>query len=314
MRSSSDGEQHFITTTTNNNNRRVSSSSSNSSISSRSASLSTPTRKTMEEVWKDINLTSLSDHPSSRDGMLLSENNIRTVTDTAAAARSFGGMIFQDFLGRPFSKDPPLKIVSADPNRARERSPLTSPPSLPPPTTALSLNSVPQFRFLESIEPLRPPPQLNSPVNAPSPFFMSTPTSSPMDAFGSSPSFFPCFKKRVSDSDDGSGDRRHKRMIKNRESAARSRARKQESLALFSFVLQFCSFFVFQECSYCFIFWAYTNELEIELDHLRKENAMLRQELENQRKHEQGQGQSPFVRTAQLPKKQSLCRTSTAPF
>lgn len=35
-------------------------------------------------------------------------------------------------------------------------------------------------------------------------------------------------RKRVSDGEAGSGDRRHKRMIKNRESAARSRARKQE--------------------------------------------------------------------------------------
>ncbi|KAM3390320.1 hypothetical protein ACQJBY_012117 [Aegilops geniculata] len=43
------------------------------------------------------------------------------------------------------------------------------------------------------------------------------------------------------------GDRRQRRMIKNRESAARSRARKQ----------------------------AYTNELELELEQLRRENKML---------------------------------------
>ncbi|KAF7018824.1 hypothetical protein CFC21_032069 [Triticum aestivum] len=43
------------------------------------------------------------------------------------------------------------------------------------------------------------------------------------------------------------GDRRQRRMIKNRESAARSRARKQ----------------------------AYTNELELELEQLRRENQML---------------------------------------
>lgn len=40
-------------------------------------------------------------------------------------------------------------------------------------------------------------------------------------------------KKRVFESEGGSGDRRHKRMIKNRESAARSRARKQEKFFLF---------------------------------------------------------------------------------
>uniref|UniRef100_A0ACD5UWE0 Uncharacterized protein n=1 Tax=Avena sativa TaxID=4498 RepID=A0ACD5UWE0_AVESA len=45
----------------------------------------------------------------------------------------------------------------------------------------------------------------------------------------------------------GSGDRRQRRMIKNRESAARSRARKQ----------------------------AYTNEMELELEKLRRENMML---------------------------------------
>ncbi|KAL0702702.1 hypothetical protein Bca4012_058824 [Brassica carinata] len=40
-----------------------------------------------------------------------------------------------------------------------------------------------------------------------------------------------CFgKKRGQDCDESRGDRRHKRMIKNRESAARSRARKQECI------------------------------------------------------------------------------------
>ncbi|CAH8350130.1 unnamed protein product [Eruca vesicaria subsp. sativa] len=42
---------------------------------------------------------------------------------------------------------------------------------------------------------------------------------------------FGCFgKKRGQDSDESRGDRRHRRMIKNRESAARSRARKQECI------------------------------------------------------------------------------------
>ncbi|XP_043710941.1 protein FD-like [Telopea speciosissima] len=289
MWSSSDGEQHFITKNNNNNNhrRRVSSSSSSNSstMSLPSAPLLTPRRKTMEEVWKDINLTSLNDHPSSREDLLLSPNNIRTTTTTATS--SFGGRNFQDFLGRPFSKDPPSNFVSAEPIRAREASPFTSPPSLPLPTTALSLRSVPEFHFLESIDPLRPPPQLHIPVNAPSPFLMSslTSSSSPLDAFASPSSFFPSCQKRVLDPDDGSGDRRHKRMIKNRESAARSRARKQ----------------------------AYTNELEIEIDHLRKENARLRQEREQQRQNQQVQ--SPlFGRTAQLPKKHTIYRTSTAPF
>lgn len=73
----------------------------------------------------------------------------------------------------------------------------------------------------------------------------------------------------------GSGDRRHKRMIKNRESAARSRARKQ----------------------------AYTTELEREVAQLMDENAMLKR-----------QQQQLCMAASQLTKKQTLHRTSTAPF
>ncbi|KAM3709843.1 hypothetical protein ACB098_02G206500 [Castanea mollissima] len=65
-------------------------------------------------------------------------------------------------------------------------------------------------------------------------------------------------------------------MIKNRESAARSRARKQ----------------------------AYTNELELEVAHLMEENARLKKQQEQLR----------LAAAAQLPKKHSLHRTSTAPF
>ncbi|XP_031495010.1 uncharacterized protein LOC116260713 [Nymphaea colorata] len=86
-------------------------------------------------------------------------------------------------------------------------------------------------------------------------------------------------------------DRRQKRMIKNRESAARSRARKQ----------------------------AYTNELEIEIAHLVEENVRLREQQqqqnhlrqvqqEQQRSGNQGSG-SRFAK-----EKPVLRRTSTAPF
>ncbi|WOL18167.1 hypothetical protein Cni_G26960 [Canna indica] len=74
-------------------------------------------------------------------------------------------------------------------------------------------------------------------------------------------------------------DRRNKRMIKNRESAARSRARKQ----------------------------AYTNELEMEVNRLMNENNMLkrqRQEL----LEEMASGQNPVVPN------RTLQRTLTAPF
>ncbi|CAA7022087.1 unnamed protein product [Microthlaspi erraticum] len=49
------------------------------------------------------------------------------------------------------------------------------------------------------------------------------------------PARFGCFgKKRDQQSDESRGERRHKRMIKNRESAARSRARKQDCASPYS--------------------------------------------------------------------------------
>ncbi|KAM3710890.1 hypothetical protein ACJW31_01G066200 [Castanea mollissima] len=65
-------------------------------------------------------------------------------------------------------------------------------------------------------------------------------------------------------------------MIKNRESAARSRARKQ----------------------------AYTNELELEVARLQEENAKLRRQQEK----------LCLAASAQLPKKRGINRTLTAPF
>uniref|UniRef100_A0ACD5UFM8 Uncharacterized protein n=1 Tax=Avena sativa TaxID=4498 RepID=A0ACD5UFM8_AVESA len=77
----------------------------------------------------------------------------------------------------------------------------------------------------------------------------------------------------------GSGDRRQRRMIKNRESAARSRARKQ----------------------------AYTNELELELAQLRRENIMLI-------KREQDL-HARLAMAAQAPDRSTLqrCRSAPAP-
>ncbi|XP_073158559.1 bZIP transcription factor 27-like [Henckelia pumila] len=173
----------------------------------------------MEEIWKDITLSSLHQqyHPSR-------------------------GIILQDF----FSKDP------------HQYS--SSPP--PPPPTMLTLSS--------PLGPLHPQDQYRAVSDHVSPLALP-----PFE--DQNPG---CGKKRFPDSDISSGDRRHKRMIKNRESAARSRARKQ----------------------------AYTNELEMEVAHLLEENARLKKQ----------QQQSTVAAAADYQyrygKKKPLQRTSTAPF
>ncbi|XP_043809115.1 bZIP transcription factor 27-like isoform X2 [Manihot esculenta] len=229
-----------------NNSRSISSSPSKSSSicsspsSDQAVNTSSSVRKSMEDVWKDINLTCLQECPISNP------NHHRPV-----------GMILQDFLVRPFNKDSPTPPSSA--GRATD-----FPNSLAPRTaTILTLNSGPSPDILESDSVRTRPnnPQLH--------------THASIGALGSSSAFPSICKKRVQENDDNTSDRRHKRMIKNRESAARSRARKQ----------------------------AYTQELEQEVANLQKENARLRRQQEKFQ-----------AAPAQLLKKPSLYRTSTAPF
>ncbi|XP_019182474.1 PREDICTED: bZIP transcription factor 27-like [Ipomoea nil] len=185
---------------------------------------------TMEDVWKDINLSYLYDHRFNHDPNLQ-------------------GMSLQDFLGRPFAKDTP---------------PRPAPPPPPPATTRLNLNSVPEFHFFRTVQnsALQPP----RPVS-PKASFEGLASSSPAGSNASG-------RKRAHNSGNSSGDHRHKRMIKNRESAARSRARKQ----------------------------AYTNELELEVAHLMKENAKLIRQYQQLR-----------IEAAAAPKNRKLYRTSSAP-
>ncbi|CAL5373440.1 unnamed protein product [Camellia sinensis] len=205
----------------------------------------------MDEVWNDITLASLHDPPTLRDD---------PTRDT-----HFRSLTFQDFLGRPVNKNPPARISGGDGS-----------PASPPSTTSLNLNSLPdQLNLLSSNE--------SDPMRANYGGLESRPVSSEaslnvlFDALASSSSSLQALgKKRFPESESSSGDRRHKRMIKNRESAARSRARKQ----------------------------AYTIELELEVAHLMKENARLKSE----------QQQSFLAAETQLPKKHALHRTSTAPF
>ncbi|XP_058009116.1 protein FD [Hevea brasiliensis] len=208
----------------------------------------------MEEVWKDINLASLHDHPSGDQDL--------AVTPRLHNPYHNPNFILQDFFARPFRKDPPTRRVSAH----AQGDPALYDSPVPPHATVLRLNSGPGFDFLDNSDPLRPthPVSNVSSLNGP---FEALHSSSGMPSFG---------KKRVQESDNSSCDRRHKRMIKNRESAARSRARKQ----------------------------AYTSELEQEIAHLQAENARLKRQQE----------ESCLAAAAQTPKKHTLHRTSTAPF
>ncbi|XP_026396522.1 bZIP transcription factor 27-like [Papaver somniferum] len=296
---------------------RVSSSSSEKSLSSSSPSsshssiLRNPRRKTMEEVWNNINLTCIhhKNTTNTSSSPIRVEDSSIPLPKPKATSQTFPVISnLQEFLARPFNKDSQshqkqqpktgAQLISRFSTSQVHPPPPPPPPPPPVPVPAaqpqplpptINLNSVcdQQFPYLDDNSdehPLRPNPRLNhnnlSFIDSPS-FVSALNTSHPFDqAFGNST--LPNNKRRASDETDDNninctGDRRHKRMIKNRESAARSRARKQ----------------------------AYTNELELEVANLMEENAMLRK-----------QQQQLYLAAAahQLPKKTTLQRTSTAPF
>ncbi|KAJ6736871.1 CAMP-RESPONSE ELEMENT BINDING PROTEIN-RELATED [Salix viminalis] len=227
--------------------RKVSSSiSSKSSSTSSSPSIFPPSNnllcqaqqkaETMEEVWKDISLASLHDHTPT-DQELSMTSRLHSISHRHHHNTS-PNFILQDFLARPFNKDPPTRMVSI----IRDSTPFGSP--LPPPATVLSLNSGPGFDFLDNSDhPQRPSSQLQS-----SPISNISSFTSPFEGLDSSPGLPSFCKKRSQESDGSSGDRRHKRMIKNRESAARSRARKQES----PFLLKDCCVCTGANFLFCF--------------------------------------------------------------
>ncbi|KAJ8439803.1 hypothetical protein Cgig2_029063 [Carnegiea gigantea] len=177
----------------------------------------------MEDLWKDIQLSSLHDNPTT---------NSTTTT-------------FQDFL---------------------------SPRRKPPPPSA-SVGSAPCFGASNSINSqLKPLPVASS---------GSSSACSPNCVLLSC---IPRKNKRVSEedqphNDDSGSDRRYKRMMKNRESAARSRARRQ----------------------------AYTTELEREVAQLMEENAKLREGLQ-QKWLLSGPAEK------EISKKRTHTRSLTAPF
>uniref|UniRef100_A0A7C8Z7I3 BZIP domain-containing protein n=1 Tax=Opuntia streptacantha TaxID=393608 RepID=A0A7C8Z7I3_OPUST len=177
----------------------------------------------MEDLWKDIQLSSLHENPTTNS----------TTT------------IFQDFLSPRDEED----------------------------QTAASIGNARCFKASNSI---------NSQLN---PLAVASSASS----FACSPNYvrLSCFSrknKRVSEgdqhkNDDSGGDPRYKRMMKNRESAARSRARRQ----------------------------AYTTELEREVAQLVEENGKLKEQLQQKLL-------LSVPAEKEIPKKQTHTRSLTAPF
>lgn len=212
-----------------------SSSSSRSSLSSNGSMIFPQTpRRSMDDVWNDISLmTPLQNqyhqnhhnhhqhhHQNHHHGQQQSHLHLSDKSNS-----SFKGMILQDFLAGPLNR--PLSVTPPVDNPATH-PPITTPNHLPP--TSLSLNSGLDFSYLGNS------PSSNSSSGDSKGTGRATETSSfispsfpdlIMDPAspGNILSFYS--KKRVPDAPLIGGDRRQKRMIKNRESAARSRARKQ---------------------------------------------------------------------------------------
>lgn len=172
----------------------------------------------MEDVWKDISLASLCDHNSPAAG------NSATTNDRAALR----GFIFQDFLAAASTKLAPASGLAA----------------AAPPTTLLSLSSSGSDQhqiqstatfITNTSAPVKPNPQR---------LHGTCSTSSSLISFSANnlSVALDCKRRAVEESGDNSRRVRHRRMIKNRESASRSRARKQERPFCLSHVLLFIYF------------------------------------------------------------------------
>ncbi|CAL9089735.1 unnamed protein product, partial [Musa textilis] len=264
-------------------NRVLSSSSSSRSSPSSNTSIlipQTPRRRTMEEVWKDITLSTF--HQERPITPL--DHHIYHHHHHANSSPSFKGMILQDFLTGPSNRPLPVSQTLV------EQLPLPPHPSPALPETALSLNSGLEFQYLG-------PDATNSHSNSSSSGHNASFISSAFSSVAVGPPsptglFSLCSKKRLQENPAIGVDRHHKRMIKNRESAARSRARKQAWNLMYPL----------DETT----FWlqAYTNELELEVSNLKEENAKLKKQYEELR----------LAIGNPLPKRNPLRRSTTAPF
>ncbi|CAL9076148.1 unnamed protein product [Musa acuminata var. zebrina] len=257
-----------------NNRAASSSSSSRTSPSSTTSTLlpRTPKRRTMEEVWRDISLCSL--HHQERQLTPMNHHQ----RHSPATSPSFRATMLQDFLAGPLNR--PHAVPPDDVPRPRSST---------TPLTQLSLSPT-----LE-IQPMGSDAHANSSSSGYNASFISPAFSGNMRRPPSPIGLFSfCSKEAVSENPSASCDRRHKRMIKNRESAARSRARKQA----------FPPRPWIRLLKYPPRWQAYMNELELEVAHLLEENSRLRKELEELRS----------AMAAKHPKRKALQRSSTAPF
>ncbi|XP_072961106.1 bZIP transcription factor 27-like [Typha angustifolia] len=240
-------------------NSREVCSSSNSLFFSKA-----PSRRTMEEVWKDINYTTKlhdQERSNSRLPINLSSSSSNSCNTTPHAGLRLRGIILQDFLAGPLNQ-PISKPIQLGPPLA----------SIPP--TVLSLRSSLEFNFdARSHQAINA--QEASTTSTVTATATATATASPVSSIHL---FSFCPNKRMPESPQGAigGEGSNKRMIRNRESAARSRARKQ----------------------------AYTNGLELEVAHLLQENAKLKKQHD----------ELCLAMTAQLTTKNTLRRSSSSPF
>ncbi|KAF8022675.1 hypothetical protein BT93_F0252 [Corymbia citriodora subsp. variegata] len=202
--------------------------------------------KSMEDIWKDINLAFLKDPPGHRPPT----SPAAISTSINGVGVGFQGAVLTNFLA----------------GTARDYSPRGSGFGSDVPATRLSLNSS--------------EPDAQGVAASAGRVQLSCGRGGGLvaDALPLVPGFSPSCGKRSSEVG-GSNDRRDrkfKRSVKNRESAARSRARRQ----------------------------AYTTGLEIEIAHLQKENAKLRRQQEK----------LCLAPPPEIPQKKRLQRTFTAPF
>ncbi|XP_054783949.1 ABSCISIC ACID-INSENSITIVE 5-like protein 2 isoform X2 [Prosopis cineraria] len=189
-------------------------------------------KKTVDEVWKDMQ----------------QKKNTREVTKSQERQTKLGEMTLEDFLVK-------AGVVS-DSNMASEHN-----ISEQAHWIQYQLSSLHQHQNNHDVMAglmtglgvqQQPLPAVSNPVSDSSYSENMVATMSPSSLMGKLPDTHSPGRKREASGDvvEKTMERRQKRMIKNRESAARSRARKQ----------------------------AYTNELEIKISHLEEENERLRRQ------------------------------------